>query len=306
MPIYLPPLSRRQFLAGALAAGASLPQWSFGLEPDSLEASKSQRYLLMSDMHIGSYRAEKQHGVKTAELFHDAVKQILASKDRHDKAIVTGDCALAHGSHAEYKLFHELLSPLRKANMSFHFAVGNHDERGRFLAAFPGAKKLADPHAKTIGKYVYIMKTPLANWFFLDSLHKTNTSPGRMGHDQLKWLAKSLDAYPHKPALVLAHHDPSLQSHHALEDTEAFYKVISPRIQVKAYIFGHTHCWSVRKYQGIHLVNIPTIAAWKADSEPRGFLTALLHKNGMSLTLHAIDHKHAKHGEKHELKWRSA
>jgi hypothetical protein len=41
-------------------------------------------------------------------------------------------------------------------------------------------------------------------------------------------------------------------------------------------------------------VNIPTIAAWKDDDQPRGFLTADLHDNGMKLTLHTLGHREGK------------
>jgi 3',5'-cyclic AMP phosphodiesterase CpdA len=301
MPIYLPPISRRRFLAGALAAGASLPRWTLAEEAESREDARASRYLLMSDVHMGAHFKQEKHGVRPAEEFSRAIEQILALRDRPERVIAAGDYAIGWGNHGDYKMFHELIARLREAGMSCRFAMGNHDERKPFFDEVPGVKNLIDPHAQSLGKYVYVMETPRANWFFLDSLHEKDRNLGTLGEPQLNWLAKALDARPDKPALIVGHHNPSLSSE--LRDTAAFYAVITPRKQVKAYIFGHTHRWSLNQHEGIHLVNVPTISAWKEDDQPRGFLTAELHGKGMNLTLFTLGHKE---GKRHELTWREA
>jgi 3',5'-cyclic-AMP phosphodiesterase len=301
MPIYLPPISRRQFLAGALAAGTALPLRSFGKEEEKPKSTKSSRYLLMADAHIGPHFESEKHHVRPAVQFSHAIDQILAMKDRPTRVIAAGDYAISRGNHGNCKMFHKLILRLSEAGMACRFAMGNHDSRRPFLEAFPHAKELIDPHAETLGKYVYVMETSQANWFFLDSLHEQDIHQGTLGKPQLEWLANALDARPSKPALIVGHHNPMLKS--PLRDTAAFYDVIMPRKQVKAYIFGHTHCWKLANHEGLHLVNVPTVSAWKDSDQPRGYLTADLHGNGMTLTLHTIGRAE---GKEHEVAWRKA
>lgn len=299
MPIYLPPISRRQFLAGALAAGASLPLRSLAGESERSESLHASRYLLMSDIHMGSHFRQEKHHVRPAVEFSRAVDHILGLRERPQRVIAAGDYAIMYGNDGDYKLFRELISHLSKAEMSCHFAMGNHDRRKAFLDEFSSARELTDRHAKSFDKYVYVMETSLANWFFLDSLHESDINEGKLGEAQLHWLAKSLDARQDKPALIVGHHNPSLKN--PQRDTEAFYDVIMPRKQVKAYIFGHTHCWNLSEHAGVHMVNVPTVSAWKEDDQPRGFLTADLHENGMKLALHTVDH----HAPEHfDVTWR--
>ena len=112
MPIHLPPLSRRRFLAGTLAAGAGalLPRWSF-----AEGAADSEQILFLSDVHVGSRREDELHGAKPAANLSQAVRDVLALKGRPSRAIVTGDCAFLHGEEGNYRLLGELIEPLRKA-----------------------------------------------------------------------------------------------------------------------------------------------------------------------------------------------
>ncbi len=123
---------------------------------------------------------------------------------------------------------------------------------------------------------------------------------------QLEWLAKALDARSAKPAIVLAHHNPDpIIRIHGLTDTAELFQVLAPRKQVKAYVFGHTHQWRLDRLFDIHLVNVPAIAWPFEPSQVRGYVSARLRRDGMTLALHALDHNHAKHGEKVELQWRT-
>lgn len=300
MPVHLPPISRRRFLSGTLAAGASLLLSRDAWGGAALDAN---RFLLFADTHIPEQRDQRLRGVSSTEALEQAVRQAVALNERPSAALIAGDCAFRQGDSGDYASLGRLVEPLRRLGMSVHFALGNHDHRERFFAAFPDAKR-PEPHEASL-KHVALLETPHANWFLLDSLDKTNVTPGALGEAQLAWLAKTLDAHPEKPALLLAHHNPDpLTQTRGLVDTAGFLKVIVPRKHVKGYFFGHTHRWSTSEVAGIHLVNVPT-TAWVFDAaQPRGFLTASLAADRMMLTLHGLDPAQAKHGQSLELKWR--
>ncbi len=219
---------------------------------------------------------------------------------------MAGDCAFNHGTPGDYAMLKTLFHPLREAGLPMHIALGNHDHREHFLAAFPDAKTDSTEAAGVPGKHVSVLETPHANWFLLDSLNQTNVTPGVLGEAQLAWLAKALDARPDKPALVVAHHNPDeTAGGMGLTDTKALFAVLMPRKQVKAYVFGHTHRWHVDRREDLHLVNVPAVA-WVFDkTQPRGFVTAGLRPDGATLVLHAFDRRHARHGEQIDLKWRA-
>ena len=95
MPIYLPPISRRSFLAGSLAAGAGVL-----LGHDALAAERKtnpHRWVLISDMHIGTHREDTRSGTKPAETFVNTVGQVLDLDPRPAGIIITGDLAFLQG-----------------------------------------------------------------------------------------------------------------------------------------------------------------------------------------------------------------
>ncbi len=301
MPIHLPPLNRRRFLTSTLAAGAGM------LWPRQLlaEGADPNHFVLLADPHVCDRRDTEYRGVKPVMAFEQLGREVLAADAHPAAVVVAGDCAFRLGAAGDYGMLGSLLRPMRQAGLPIHLALGNHDHREHFLAAFPDAK-WSSPEL-TPNKLVSVVETPHANWFLLDSLDKTNVTPGLLGKAQLAWLAKAIDARPKKPALVLAHHNPAqVDASLSLVDTAALFDVLLPRRQVKAYLFGHTHCWHVAERNGLHLVNLPAVA-WLFDpTQPRGFVTAQLHATGTTLKLHAFDHNHAKHGEMIDLKWRAA
>jgi Icc protein len=300
MPIHVTPISRRRFLAGTLATGAGM------LLPSSVWSAESSvdpnRWALTADTHICEDRERIYRDVKPAENFAKAACQIISLKNRPAGLIVAGDCAAIEGKPGDYAVLAEDVQPLRKTGVPVHFALGNHDHRKNFFAAFPetvpeGKRPVPDRH-------ISILETPHADIFLLDSLEKTNYTPGRLGKPQLQWLAKALNARD-KPALLVAHHHPLSLGKHGLLDMAALYDVIVPRKQVKAFFFGHSHRWHRAEHEGIHLVNLPA-TAWLFDkSQPRGWVDTQLKPDGATLVLHALDPKHPKDGETVPLKWRS-
>jgi len=297
MPIYLPPISRRSFLAGSLAAGAGVL-----LGQDACAAERKtdpNRWVLISDTHIGARREDLRYGVKPAETFAETARQVLDLDPRPAGIIICGDLAFLQGRPGDYKLMRELCQPIREEGIPLHLVLGNHDHRENFWAAFPEAK----PAQPAADRQAAVVETPLANWFLMDSLYKTDVTPGQLGKDQLQWLAKALDAHADKPALLIAHHN--LEGISGLHDAAALMQTAHNHPQVKAYCHGHTHQWKVSCEKEVYLVNVPA-TAWLFDAkEPRGWLDITLQEAGATVVMNALDKKHAKHGERHVLKWRS-
>ncbi len=301
MPIHLAPLSRRRFLARSLAAGAGLV-----LAPELRAEAKAvdeASWALLSDVHLAANKSLIFRGINMTDHFNHVARELMALPQRPAGVFITGDCAYNRGETADYGLVKELLEPVRESQMAVHLALGNHDNRERFWGAFQDEAQATRP---VPDRQTALLKTPQVNWFILDSLDKTQSTPGRVGPEQLKWLADALDANPSQPALVLVHHNPGIDGGNmGLKDTHRFLEVIRPRKQVKAYIFGHTHHWSVEQdSSGIHFVNLPPVAYVFREGEPSGWVHATLQDSALRLELRCVDPSHKAHGQVFNLAWR--
>ncbi len=295
-------ISRRELLAGSLGAGvASLflqgRIWSADAPTDP------NRFVLLADTHVCADRQKVLRDANPYENFQHARQEYQAVHSRPAGLILAGDCAFLKGEAGDYERLKELVAPIP---FPVTFALGNHDQRENFWAAFPRPQAQASPVAE---RHVTLIEAPHADWFVLDSLDKTNSTPGRMGEAQLQWLATELDRRPDKPALVVAHHyplpknDPAMLKS-ALLDTDGLYDVILPRKRVKAYVFGHSHRWMHTKIGDLHLVNVAALA-WLFDpKQPRGWVDAQLKPDGIRMTLQCLDPAHEAHGRPLELAWR--
>jgi 3',5'-cyclic-AMP phosphodiesterase len=302
MPVKVQSCSRREFLVrtalggSALALAPLLPGGQASVEPDT--------YALLSDTHIAADQSLVVRGVNMADNLRQTTREILAWPKRAAAAFVCGDCAYNMGRAEDYTAFYERVEPLRDAGVPMHLIVGNHDSRESFLK-LPGVQSQRE--AAVPDKDVALVRTAQANWLLLDSLEKTNSTPGLLGAEQLAWLAKTLDGNQKKPAIVMVHHNPGISGNMGLKDTVAFFEVIRPRKQVKAYIFGHTHTWKVEQdLSGIQLINLPAVAYTFSEAEPSGWVHAKLSPEGMRLELRCSNPKHAAHGQVHQLDWRKA
>src|SRR3954469_15864977 len=206
MPITLPPLSRRRFLAGSLSAGAGLLLRTSWLGAADAPATDPHRFALLSDLHIAADPALVARGVNMFNNLKQACGEVIALEPRPAAVIVDGDLAYLKGLAEDYATVVGSLKPLREAGMPVHLTLGNHDDRARFWEAIPRAEGAAARPVED--RQVLTIESPRANWFVLDSLDKTNDPPGGLGPKQLDWLGHALDSKADKPALVMVHHDP--------------------------------------------------------------------------------------------------
>ena len=325
MPISINPISRRRFLAGSVAGAAAIAlgdSCSFGALGEQRD---SDRIVLLSDIHIAMDPAKAERGVNMTQHLKQAVAEVLElekSERRPAAAIVNGDCAYHTGETGDYEAMLGLLAPLSAAGLPMHLAMGNHDQRERFWAAVPYEKLGAGVAKRGLeSRQVLVVRSPRVDWVILDTLDKTNSTPGLLGREQIQWLKEVLDAPERasKPVIVMIHHDPIVTpttrpttgpastrpaAVTGLVDTPALLEVVMPRKQVKALVFGHTHVWSIKELNGLHLVNLPTVAYVFNPAQPSGWVDCRVSDQGMRLELHCLDAKHPKHGDVADLRWR--
>src|SRR6185369_9555504 len=190
MPIYLPPISRRRFLSRALAAAGGLTVgadiFAAPREPDA------RSWALLSDLHLAADTNLVSRGVNMTGHFKQVAAELLKLPEM-PSVMITGDCAYNSGELADYALVGDLLKPVRKGGMPVHLALGNHDHREHFWEAFKEEKAASRP---VEDRQTALLQAPNVNWFILDSLETTLSSPGLLGDKQLHWLAKALDEHP--------------------------------------------------------------------------------------------------------------
>jgi Icc protein len=313
MPIELRPVSRRRFLSGTLVGGLALLASRGRSWADSPPPVDPNRLALLSDIHVNAEPGTIIRGVNMADHLRQAVDQVLkgaAPGGLPSRAIVNGDCAHLDGKPGDYATIGRLVEPLAKAGVPVVMAPGNHDDRDQFLAAFPDAKDKPNTVVEAVDhKHVVSFDAPRARVVVLDSLDVVNQTAGKLGEGQVDWLAKMLDASPDKTTLLFVHHHPEQHIKHkdfpGVTDTPALMDVILKRKQVKALFYGHTHEWERFEFEGLHLVNLPTVSYVFGEGQPSAWVDCQLGQSGATLTLRCVKPNGATDGEKVELKWRS-
>src|SRR5688572_22951028 len=112
MPISLPPLSRRRFLAGSLAAGAGWMAARVGWSAE--DKIDPHRFALLADTHIA---ADAELIVRQTNMFkhlQHVVADVAALDARPAAVLVDGDCAYQSGESGDYQRLVGLLAPLRE------------------------------------------------------------------------------------------------------------------------------------------------------------------------------------------------
>lgn len=261
---------------------------------------------LLSDTHVPSSPEVAARGTNMTANLRQVVQELISLQTPPSAVVINGDCAYLKGLPADYANLAECISPLAEAGLPLHVTMGNHDDRGPLYDALK-TKKPKRPVLES--KHVTIIKSPHANWFLLDSLTEVNLVTGEIGAEQREWLSQALAARPDKPALVMAHHTPQFEPPpegrvwSGLKDTSDFMDLLSRFPQVKAFIFGHSHNWSVTQRGTLQLINLPPVAYVFDEQKPNGWVLAKVRANGLDLELRTIDSAHPQNGERVELTW---
>jgi 3',5'-cyclic-AMP phosphodiesterase len=305
MPVHAMPLSRRSFLTRAVAGSASLallkPAWA------DAPLTDPNQLALLADTHIPNSPDVEARGTNMTGNLRQVVGELVGLKTKPAGVLINGDCAYLKGLPEDYANLAACVAPLSEAGLPLHMTMGNHDDRSPLYAALTDQK----PQRPLVdSKHVSIVSTPHANLFLLDTLSEVNVVTGELGAAQRKWLARALDAHAEKPAVIIAHHNPQFTAPAeggrwtGIKDTADFFELIGSRRHVKAYVFGHSHNWSISQRDDLHLINLPPVAYVFGEGKPNGWVQADLRENGITLRLHTINADHPQNGETVNLTWR--
>ena len=303
MPATLPQLSRREFLKRAALAGAGVTFASSSYAGLFGKSRDKHTFAFFSDPHIAADATLKNSGVNMADHLAVCVRELAAWPVKPAAVIVNGDLTLKFGLPEDYAMFGKLISPVR-ALAPLHLTLGNHDAREHFWKAFPrDATKLKSVPQKQAA----IFSSARANWFLLDSLDITLSTPGELGAAQLDWLSTELATHADKPAIIVAHHNLQTSGLVAgIKDSAALEELFARHRQVKAFVFGHTHNWSVTQHaSGVHLINLPPTGYVFAKGRPSGWVCCTLVRDGAEFELRSLEVQHPEHAQVKQLKWRA-
>ena len=299
MPYIYQKKNRRQFLK--MMAGGTGALMTMTLFPSTIAAGgkKKVRLALLSDTHVPGEREEQYRGFYPYRNLEKGVAQI--GEVSQDLAVITGDLARLEGKPGDYAALKGLLEPL-SGRLPVAMALGNHDVRKNFLEVFP---ETPGERAAVADKYVVVIEYPAMRLILLDSLIYTNHSPalGLLGKEQRDWLASYLKDHADKPVFLFLHHTLD-DSDGSLADADRFLRIITPRPQVKAVFYGHSHVYRYDEHEGIHLINLPAMGYNFRDEDPVGWIEALLAPEEGRFRLHALAGNTGPDGEEKKLVWR--
>ena len=311
MPITLAPITRRNFIRGSLVFTSSA--WIKSQAMAKQPTFDPNRVALLADTHIsddpklsypgtkwpGSPVKEEEHEwVNMADCLVQSASEVIALNPRPANLIINGDCALSRGTEAEYKEFLRLIEPIRKAGITVHITIGNHDTREKLWKLLPFLKK------EQVGIHADVLELPHVNLLLLDSGRR-----GTMEDKQLDWLAQQLDQRKDKPALVFAHYNPlptrGIRPIRGMPEGRKLLKLIAERKHAKAFFHGHTHEWQQSREGAIHIIAQPSVSYYFGKGHAHGWVDMNLSQTTADLELHCIDPKHKQHGEKKQISLKS-
>lgn len=265
----------------------------------SAETAGTAHVALLSDTHIAADQSDLFRGFSP----HANLKKVtgMVAQAKPDLLVVNGDLARSSGQLQDYAAFNSYIDPLTET-MPVVVTMGNHDDR---VNARKSLGKLSGEQQPVVQKFVTVVDAGPCLFVMLDSLLVTGIAQGLLGKNQRAWLTDYLRESNGKPLVVFVHHNPDGDSDTALMDADRLLATVRASRNVKALIFGHTHEYSLKQVDGLHLLNLPAVGYNFADGHPVGWMTANFDRTGAKLTLHAIAGETKDDGKTSRIDWRA-
>lgn len=212
--------------------------------------------LQITDLHLMADPKSVLRDVCTRDSFNEVLRFV---KDRSqseswdfDYVFITGD--LTHDEQLEsYEALRELLGDWVPR---CRLIPGNHDDRALIRQVFP---ELVPTNSESIN-----FSVESAGWRLigLDS-HVDGVVSGRIGEEQLQWLAAELTTHVAQPTILFVHHPP-VPVHSVwldrigLLDADALLEVVRSFSQIRSICAGHVHQEFTEILDGVKILTTPS------------------------------------------------
>jgi 3',5'-cyclic AMP phosphodiesterase CpdA len=195
----------------------------------------------ITDLHVTTRDHPANHA-RNEQRLRQVLRAIHGLKPRPAAIVASGDL-VDRGEAAEYA---ELKRILADCEIPIWFAMGNHDNRDAFTAAFSSGYQL-----DANGYVQYVLDLEELRVIICDTLEHGHDRSG-FCERRARWLADTLDADRDTPTVVFMHHPPILSGVHwmdpAADDPWILQtaEAIRGRDNLAAVLCGHVH----RGFQG--------------------------------------------------------
>lgn len=238
----------------------------------------------ITDLHVGLPGSLLAGRSDTAAFLARAVARLNAIAPRPDFVLVTGDL-VDGGSEPEYRHLQSLLAAL---DMPVYLALGNHDGREAFRAAYPGLGywSPASPFLQ------YAVELGALRLLVLDT-HVPGRPSGALCGQRLDWLSERLAEDRETPTVVAMHHPPVavgmplMDPSRVLDGAERFRELIAGAPNVERILAGHLHRAVTVRYAGTVLDVMPGVAH-QVSYDPEGGAPLCLVFEPRMLQLHRL------------------
>jgi 3',5'-cyclic AMP phosphodiesterase CpdA len=207
----------------------------------------------ITDLHLGF-----DPGVPdefNQQRFERALAALVALPQRPELLLVTGDIADDGQDADAYRRYRDTI---RDLPFPVYHALGNHDVRAGFFAAFPEL-------TPDDGFLQYVIEHLPLRILVLDTLEEGRHG-GAFCRRRAAWMRDRLDEAPHRPTLIALHHPPIDTGIPWLtEDPNAPWvaqlrHVVEGRRNIVGLIAGHVHRPIVAGWAGFPLMVCPSTA----------------------------------------------
>ena len=193
------------------------------------------KLIQISDTHIVP-PGRSLWGLDPRARLEACVDHVNAHHGDAELCIVTGDLT----DRGEPEAYHQLETILARLAMPVHLMIGNHDDRDRFLEAFP-----AQP--RDSGGFVQqSLDCTSGRLLLLDSNDRPGVAAGAYCEARAAWLTARLDEAAERPVYLFIHHPPfdigiDFMDQIRLLDPSALARAIDGRRNIRHLFFGHVH-----------------------------------------------------------------
>lgn len=208
------------------------------------------RFIHLTDLHLLAPGAQALYGLDPLARLEAALADITLRHGAGSAApaafvLVTGD--LVHGG--DEAAYRSLAGALARTDLPVRMTLGNHDDRKRFRACFPG-------HPVDDAGFVQFALPFAGSTLLVLDTHVPDAPHGALCKRRLAWLGRQIEAVE-GPLLLAMHHAPvatglALMDRIGLRDPDAFWEVVGPaRTRIRHLFFGHVHRPMSGSWRGI-------------------------------------------------------